>query len=429
MDSDGVSDRWADSARFCFLTANDTVVQQPLRLENFTRTITDHTVAFLDGQGREARAAAEAQDTHIAHKPWFFFHSWFHVHTPLFVERGNSGRSKGGRFGDNVEELDDSAGRIMSALSVNGFDNNTVIFLLSDNGPYQEEGWDDSGRTNVYLGLGGRDQLTGRLKGGKGQNWEGGLRVPGAVLWPGVVEPGSSSDTFVSSMDIWPTALAIATGNTSSSPSAVDPALLALLPANYTIDGRDMTPILVQPRGGSPAVAQHAVFLHYCGFAITSARVSGRWKVFFAIQKWYTHDARNASVCLQCCNGVNPYSRITGATASELCGCSEMDLDWLDTPIVFDVALTHDPFELQPLTSSTPWPEGSNTSYEEVVSAANNTRNAMIASFNPKPDRSGAGQCTAGLPAGFRQPCCPGCSAFTLVGKCKDKEGKECTCG
>jgi len=48
-----------------------------------------------------------------------------------------------------------------------------------------------------------------------------------------------------------------------------------------------------------------------------------------AVQKWYTHDARNSSVCLECCNGINPASLLF-APATELCGCTNgTALTWL----------------------------------------------------------------------------------------------------
>lgn len=157
MNAEGVSLHYPSGPIFCFATSNRTVVQQPLRLENFTRMITNHAVDFI-----QSRSAA---------KPWFFFMSYFHVHTPLFTMRHNRGRSKGGEFGDNVEELDDSVGEILGALDSSGFRDNTIIFITSDNGPYQEEGWDKSGRTNIY---GSDGALRGRLRGGKGQSFEGG---------------------------------------------------------------------------------------------------------------------------------------------------------------------------------------------------------------------------------------------------------------
>ena len=168
--------------------------------------------------------------------------SYFHVHTPLFTQRHNRGRSRGGPFGDNVEELDDSVGEILDTVRTRGFSNSTLTFFTSDNGPYQEEGWAAAGRSNVYREDG---SLLGRLRGGKGQLFEGGVRMPGAVLWPGVTPgAGAVSNTLVSTMDIFPTVLAAAG---------------VVLPAGYVVDGRDMTHALEQP---TTAESAHEVFLH-----------------------------------------------------------------------------------------------------------------------------------------------------------------------
>lgn len=394
MDADGVSTKYDTSQTFCFMMANETVVQQPLRLENFTRYITDHAVDFLT-----TRAAAKAQ-------PWFFFMSYFHVHTPLFSQRQNRGRSQGGAFGDNVEELDDSVGRILETVDRLGFGNDTVVFLTSDNGPYAEEGWPNAGRTNVYDEVTG--ELLGRLRGSKGQVFEGGIRMPGAVYWPDVTASGSVSTALVSTLDIFPTVLKAA---------GVD------LGPDYPVDGVDMRPVL----SGAANTTRHDVFLHYCGFNIASATVAGRYKVFWAKQKWYTNDPKNASICLECCNGINPWSKLA-APATQLCGCEDKDLTYLSPPVVHD--LDNDLFEQMELTDAN-WPAGATMTYQDVMAAANQTKAAMQAKVHPTPDKQGAGTCTAGLPAAARQPCCPGCKQIEpFYGKCNkaDGLGKHCEC-
>lgn len=395
MDADGFSTVYNTSRAFCFMTANDTVVQNPLRLENFTKYITDHALEFLAN-----RAAFAAQ-------PWYFFMSYFHVHTPLFTNRHNRGRSKGGEFGDNVEELDDSVGLLMGALRQHGFDKNTLIFLTADNGPYQEEGWDKSGRTNIYDDNGER---LGRMKGGKGQLWEGGIRVPGAVVWPGQVTAGAVSNVMVSTMDIFPTALAAA---------GID------LGADYIIDGKDMSPVLF----GKTQASQHDVFFHYCGFNIVAARLTGRIKVFWATPIWYQFDPQNASICLECCNGINLASELA-APASDLCDCTLANMHIFPdaAPLVYDVL--HDPFEQVPLTAAN-WPSDTSFTYRQAISTASQARIQMQNTVNPQPDKQGAGSCTAGLPAAWRQPCCPGChQTIPFFGTCSNRthDGDWCTC-
>jgi hypothetical protein len=127
-----------------------------------------------------------------------------------------------------------------------------------------------------------------------------------------------------------------------------------------------MRPVLSTTNGTS----QHPVFLHYCGFRILAARVHGRFKVFWATQKWYTNDASNSSICRECCNGANPWSKpVTGVVATELCGCQDKDIIKLpdDAPIVYD--MQEDLMELHPLDAGN-WPPPAvtgNVTFAEVM--------------------------------------------------------------
>ena len=396
-DADGFSTRHANGPAFCFLTANDTVVQMPLAIENFTGTITRHATDFID---RQQRGCA----------PFFFLMSFFHVHTPLFTNRTNRGRSAGGEFGDNVEECDDAVGEILGALDRGNHTDDTLVFLLSDNGPYQEEGWAHAGRANWHDPTTGA--LLGRLRGGKGQVYEGGVRMPAAVRWPGVTTPGSVTHTLVSTMDIFPTVLAAARAT-------------AALPAGYVVDGRDLSPVLRD----AAAPTAHRVLLLYCGFTPIAARVFGRWKLFWATQRWHTFDPPDYAICTQCCNGVVPAGKLFGVNATQMCQCDDSALEWhAAQPIVYD--MERDPLETTPLGPST-WPaSAAPTTYAEVWRAANETRDAMVAKVHPEPRPGGGGTCTAGLPAAARQPCCPGCHKPLLGPLCvRDADGTSaCTC-
>ena len=388
-DATGVSRKFPSGPTFCFLFANDTVVQQPLHIENVTAALTSHAVGFV--------SSGDA-------RPWYYLLSFLHVHTPLFTMRQNRGRSAGGAFGDNVEEMDDAVGAVMAAVERRGARNSTLVFLTSDNGPYQEEGWAHAGRTNVYV----NGTLVGRLRGGKGQVFEGGIRVPGIVSWPTVIRGGAVSAALVSTFDIFPTVLRVAG---------------VAMPPSYVIDGVDMSPVLADPEG---APSQHDVLLHYCGFTPLAATVRGRWKVFWGEQKWYTDDPANYTICTQCCNGIVPASRLF-APATDLCGCEEKDIVARTPPIVYD--LREDVFEANALTEGT-WPAAAGVGYADVVGAANATRAAMEAAVHPTPDPQGAGTCTAGFPAAARQPCCPGCEKTALSKTCvaSEVEGAACEC-
>lgn len=231
--------------------------------------------------------------------------------------------------------------------------------------------------------------------------------MPGTVVWPGVTRPGSVSDTMVSTMDIFPTALHAA-GVTLS--------------PGYIIDGQDMLPVL---KGNT--TTQHAVFLHYCGFNIVAARVHGRFKLFWATQKWYTHDAANFSICTECCNGVNPAS-LPFAPATFLCGCSNGSaLVWhAERPLIYD--LQHDILEVHPVTTSS-WPQDTDLTYADVVRLAEAERGRLLSTVHPLPDKHGAGSCTGGLPGADRQPCCPGCSQrIPGLGYCDSGIDHHCSC-
>jgi hypothetical protein len=227
-------------------------------------------------------------------------------------------------------------------------------------------------------------------------------------------QPGGLCDD---SMDIFPTTLA-----------AAGIPLSKALGHKYEIDGKDMTPVL---RGGN--ISQHDVFLHYCGFEILAARVDGRWKVFWAMQNWYTNDPKNGSVCLECCNGINPLSALTGVAATQLCGCrvgpNSNDVRMLAHPVVYDMAA--DPLELRAIHSASAWPHGSGTTFEAVVARAALVRDRMRAAVHPTPSVTGGGTCTTGLPDPRLQPCCPQCVPPLLpMGRCHASgiDRTDCNC-
>ena len=97
-------------------------------------------------------------------------------------------------FAAMVKELDDYVGEIMAKLSELGLEKNTIVIFASDNGPHMEGGADpDFFDSN------------GILKGYKRDLYEGGIRTPMIVKWPGKVKPGSSSDLISAFWDILPT--------------------------------------------------------------------------------------------------------------------------------------------------------------------------------------------------------------------------------
>jgi len=290
-----------EDPRYCMLMANNTIVEQPTAYNNLTEVLTNHAIKFINNSVAEGR-------------PFFFFMSYVHVHAPLFTSPAFVNVSEGGNFGDNVMEMDASVGEIMAALDVLGIANDTLVFLISDNGPYAEAGWENSGRA-------------GGLRGSKAQTFEGGIRVPGMARWPGHIPAGVVTDEQANTMDIFPTILSLAG---------------VPLPADRIIDGLNITQLLLNPLN---TTSPHQFMWHYCGLNVTAAR-QGRYKVHYATQIWQT-DTRPSPLCVDCC----PYSVFSfGGNGGALCDCAEEDLIRHDPPLMFDMVA--DPFEQSVLTPS-----------------------------------------------------------------------------
>lgn len=106
------------------------------------------------------------------------------------------------QFAGMITRLDAYVGEIMAKLSEKGLRDNTILIFTSDNGPHEEGGADPT--------FFGRD---GKLRGLKRQCYEGGIRVPFIVSWPGVTAPGSVNDRQIAFYDILPTFCEIAGDN------------------------------------------------------------------------------------------------------------------------------------------------------------------------------------------------------------------------
>ena len=100
-----------------------------------------------------------------------------------------------------IEGMDKSLGDLMNWLEKNGEANNTIIIFMSDNGGLaSESGWRDGQAAYTEY----------PLNGGKGSTYEGGIREPMIVSWPGVVAPGSKCNNYLLIEDFYPTILEMA---------------------------------------------------------------------------------------------------------------------------------------------------------------------------------------------------------------------------
>jgi arylsulfatase len=155
-------------------------------------------------------------------QPWFLYHGTRGAHFDNYPSERYLGASAAKHpYRDTIVELDDIVGRLLAALEESGQLEDTLIFVTSDNGPHMET-WPDSGYTPFRCA--------------KGSTWEGGVRVPGLLAWPGMIEAGRSSDGLFSFTDVFPTVLALAGAEGS-------------VPADRFIDGVDQTSFLLAPDG------------------------------------------------------------------------------------------------------------------------------------------------------------------------------------
>jgi arylsulfatase A-like enzyme len=192
-------------------------------------------------------------------RPFFLYLSHNMPHIPLGAGASFKGRSSYGLYGDAVEEIDASTGRILDELQKLGLDDRTLVIFTSDNGPWIETTHGND-PTQAPLIPADHSGSAGALRGYKMTTWEGGLRVPCIARYPGRIRPGITSDAIATTMDLFPTLAKLAG---------------APLPADRTIDGRDIRPILW---GEPDAQSPHETFYYYCYTHLQAVR-SGPWKL------------------------------------------------------------------------------------------------------------------------------------------------------
>jgi arylsulfatase len=180
-------------------------------------------------------------------RPFFLYVAHSMPHVPLYVSDKFAGKAEKGLFGDVIQEVDWSVGQILDALQRHGIGNRTLVIFTSDNGP--------------WLSYGNHAGSAGPLREGKGTTWEGGVREPCIMRWPGKIPAGTVCDELAATIDIFPTVAAL-TG--------------ARLP-DHPIDGKDIYPLM---SGAPGAKTPHEAYYYYWGNHLQAIR-SGDWKLHF----------------------------------------------------------------------------------------------------------------------------------------------------
>ncbi len=227
------------------LMRNEEIIERPADQTTITKRYTEEAVKFIKSNQTE---------------PFFLYLPHSMPHVPLFRSNEFENKSRRGLYGDIIEEIDWSVGRILDTVRQSQSSENTLVFFTSDNGPWL-----------IFNEQGGS---AGLLRDGKGSTWEGGMREPTLAWWPGKIKGGTVSRELASTMDIYATASQLAG---------------VQLPDDRTMDSYDLMPVLQGGQG-----LREALF-YYRGYRLMAVR-QGAWKMHFMTQNAYgqpqpvTHD-------------------------------------------------------------------------------------------------------------------------------------------
>ncbi len=179
--------------------------------------------------------------------PFFLFVSWSQAHHPYMPHPDFAGASGNGDFSDVMVEHDHRVGQVLDAIDAQGLADDTIVLYLSDNGP-------DSAHYPMVSN-------SGPYRGYLGSAFEGSIRTPAMIRWPGRVAAGRVSNEIVALVDLFPT-LAKFAG--------------AELPGGRVIDGVDQSDFVLGTTDES--AREHALF--FSGRTLLAVKWR-RFKVFF----------------------------------------------------------------------------------------------------------------------------------------------------
>ena len=212
------------------LLRDQRVIEAPVEQDKLVERYTEEAVKFI---------------TANKDRPFFLYLPHTAVHVPIHPGKAFRGKSANGRYGDWVEEVDWSTGRVLETLRKLKLDSSTLVLFTSDNGPWRSQGKDAG--------------VAGPLRGGKASTWEGGVREPTIARWPGKIPAGTSCDAMLSEMDVLPTLVKLAGGAVSG---------------DRKIDGLDIWPLL----SGKSKESPHEALFYFKGNRLEAVR-SGPWKL------------------------------------------------------------------------------------------------------------------------------------------------------
>ena len=199
-------------------------------------------------------------------KPFFLYFATNEIHVPRLPAKRFQGASGMGPRGDSIVELDWIVGEVTAALERLGLAENTLVVFSSDNGPVLDDGYQDQA-----VEKNGAHRPAGPFRSGKYSIYDGGLKVPLIVRWPGTVKAGTTSDALIDHADMLASFAALV-----NQP----------LPANAALDSHNVLPALLARSDtgrafvieeASTVVAEKSTLAKNAGGSIL-ALVMGDWK-------------------------------------------------------------------------------------------------------------------------------------------------------
>jgi arylsulfatase A len=212
------------------------IIERPADQRTITRRYTEEAVAKIKSMKEE---------------PFFIYLAHSLPHIPLFRSEEFKDTSIAGFYGDVIEEIDWSVGQIIETLEKEGIAENTLIIFTSDNGPW-----------HTFKTHGG---TAGLLRGAKGGTFEGGMRVPTILSWPGTLKPGVVTD-MATTMDLLPTFCHLSQTK---------------LPQDRIYDGFDISPLIL-----GTGKSERDIVFYYRGKQVYAIR-KGNYKAHFITQSEY----------------------------------------------------------------------------------------------------------------------------------------------
>jgi arylsulfatase len=254
------------------------------RMETVEEELLTRSLDFMD---RSAKAG----------KPFFLWHNPSRMHAFTRLSPKWENKSGYGLYADGMMELDYIVGTLLKKLDDLGIADNTIVVFTSDNGA-EVVSWPDGGTTP--------------FKGEKGTTWDGGMRVPGMVRWPGVVKPGTISNDIISQEDWAPTFLAAA-----GDPDVKTRLLTGLKAGDKTfkahLDGYNFMPFF---KGEVAKGPRREIFYFDDSGNLNAVRIED-WKLSFRVMEGnlLTSTAKSPNMPIVCNLRMDPFERDASESA------------------------------------------------------------------------------------------------------------------